>query len=582
MPRDSQGWWSFAPTAEPPDAGAIIRAADAGRGALSRVLREERHRLGTARAASLLREAGVGAALRPVRLFLVTSYQPRAIDDALRLAFAIAGFDLETVTVEGLAEAAGRAREEIGQGRFDGAILSIAATGEAQVVRAVHDETARVAARLAETLQCPVAIIGEADFAGTGDAGAGVFACPAAPVLVDNSPLFDTRFAASLGTIPSQRGADAIADTAAGFAARIMGSAPKLLITDLDDTLWRGVAGETGDLAMHASYAAALAALAARGLVLAAASRNEAEVAREALADLANPVPSGVPRFAALAVDWADKADLVARLLDQLALAAEHTVLIDDDPVNCARVAARFPAMDVRRFADPDGFAVMLLADPLLAAGERPMASETRATHYQRRADVERLRAAETDVAAFLERLETRLTILPLDAASRARAAELARRVNQFVLTAERPNEIELSRRSNSLDFLVRLDDVFGAHGIVGLLLADRDGDAVVIRNLYLSCRALQRRVETAMLAVLSRRAAAAGARWIIGTVDMMERNRPARGLFAEAGFGQEGECWVLDFDSAAEAPGVAAPTGLTIIDGAPGIMTDTSDGEAS
>ncbi|MEC5323542.1 HAD-IIIC family phosphatase [Aurantimonas sp. A3-2-R12] len=582
MPRDSQGWWSFAPTAEPPDAGAIIRAADAGRGALSRVLREERHRLGTARAASLLREAGVGAALRPVRLFLVTSYQPRAIDDALRLAFAIAGFDLETVTVEGLAEAAGRAREEIGQGRFDGAILSIAATGEAQVVRAVHDETARVAASLAEILQCPVAIIGETDAAGTGDAGAGVFACAVAAELADNMPLFDERFAASLGTIPSQSGADAIADTAAGFAARIAGTAPKLLITDLDDTLWRGVAGETGDLALHATYAAALVALAARGLVLAAASRNDPDVAREALADLAHDAPSGVPRLSALAADWADKADLVAALLDQLALAAEHTLLIDDDPVNCARVAARFPAMDVRRFADADGFAAMLLADPLLAAGERPVPSETRAAHYQRRADVERLRAAETDVAAFLERLETRLTILPLDAASRARAAELARRVNQFVLTAERPNEIELSRRSNSLDFLVRLDDVFGAHGIVGLLLADRDGDAFVIRNLYLSCRALQRRVETAMLAVLSRRAAAAGARHIVGTVETMERNRPARGLFAEAGFGQEGNRWVLDLDPAAEAPGVAAPTGLTIVDGARGIMTDTSDGEAS
>jgi|GEM_PF-3325257 len=573
MPRDSQApsWWAFAPAAEPPDAGAIIRAADAGRGALSRILREARHRLGTARAASLLREARVGAALRPVRFFLVTSYQPRAIDDAMRLAFAIAGFELETVAVEGLAEAAGRAREEAGRGRFDGAILSIAATGEAVGSKAVRDEAARVAASLADTLQCPVAIIGETDAGGKGDAGAGVFACAVAAELADNMPLFDTRFAASLGTIPSQNGADAIADTAAGFAARIVGTAPKLLITDLDDTLWTGVAGETGELALHATYAAGLAALAARGLVLAAASRNEAKVAREALADLAHDAPSGVPRFAALAVDWADKADLVADVLDQLGLSAEHTLLIDDDPVNCARVAARFPAMDVRRFADPDGFAAMLLADPLLAAGERPVTSETRAAQYQRRAEVERLRAAEPDAAAFLERLETRLTILPLDAANRPRAAELARRVNQFVLTAERPNEMELSRRSNCLDFLVRLDDVFGGHGIVGLVLADRDGDAVVIRNLYLSCRALQRGVETAMLAVLCRRAAAVGARRLVGTVETMERNRPARGLFAEAGFGQDGDRWVLALDPAAEAPGVARPAGLTIIDGAEG-----------
>ncbi|WP_206453503.1 hypothetical protein [Aurantimonas marina] len=565
MPRDSQApsWWWFAPAAAPPDAAAIREAAEAGRGAMSRCLRAARERLGTARAASLLREAETVAALRPARFFLVTSYQPRAIDDALRLAFAIAGFALETVAVEGLAEARDRARDAAGQGRFDGAILSIAATG----TKTVHDETARVAASLAETLQCPVAIVGETDAAGTGDAGTGVFHCPVAPELADNAPLFDTRFAASLGTIPSERGADAIADTAAGFIAGIAGTAPKLLITDLDDTLWRGVAGENGDLALHATYAAALANLSERGLVIAAASRNEAEVARGALADLAHDAPSGVPRFAALAVDWADKADLVAALLDQLGLAAEHTLLIDDDPVNCARVAARFPAMDVRRFADPDGFAAMLLADPLLAVGERPVPLETRAAHYQRRAEVERLRATETDAAAFLARLETRLTILPLDAASRPRAAELARRVNQFVLTAERPNEMELSRRSSALDFLVRLDDVFGGHGIVGLLLADRADEAVVIRNLYLSCRALQRRVETAMLAVLCRRAAALGARRVGGTVEQMERNRPARGLFAAAGFRQDGGRWVLDLDPADNAAGVAAPDGLTIDD---------------
>lgn len=582
MPTDSHAWWSFAPAAEPPDAAAIVRAVDAGRGALSRVLREARHRLGTARSATLLRDAGVGAALRPMRLFLVTSYQPRAIDDALRLAFAIAGFDLEAVAVEGLAEAAGRAREEAGERRFDGAIFSIATAGEASSSEAVHDETARVAASLADTLQCPVAIVGEAEAVGKGDARAGVFSCPVAPDLADNAPLFDTRFAASLGTIPSQSGADAIADTAAGFAARIAGTAPKLLITDLDDTLWRGVAGETGDLALHVNYAAALSALAARGLVLAAASRNEADAAREVLAELSKQTPAGVPRFSALAVDWADKADLVAQILDETGLAAEHTLFVDDDPVNCARVAAQFPAIDVRRFGDADGFAAMLLADPLLAAGERPGTFETRAALYERRTEVERLRATEPDAAAFLERLETRLTILPLDAASCPRAAELARRVNQFVLTAARPNEMELSRRSSSLDFLVRLDDVFGGHGIVGLVLADRDGDAVVIRNLYLSCRALQRRVETAMLAILSRRAAAMGARRIIGTVATMERNRPARGLFAEAGFYRENDRWALDLDPAAEAPGVAAPTGLTIIDGARGIMTDTSDGEAS
>ena len=92
----SDASWRFVP-APPPDAEALAQAARSGSGALSRSLRDARARLGTARAIKLLQAVDRTSALRPIRVYFAASYQPRVITDALVLAFAIAGLDLELV-----------------------------------------------------------------------------------------------------------------------------------------------------------------------------------------------------------------------------------------------------------------------------------------------------------------------------------------------------------------------------------------------------------------------------------------------------------------------------------------------------
>ncbi|MBB4001897.1 MAG: hypothetical protein V7704_16365 [Aurantimonas endophytica] len=556
----TDAWWRFVP-APPPDEAALTLAARSGRGALSRSLRDARQRLGTGRTMKLLQSVDRTAALRPIRVYFAASYQPRVIADALVLAFAIAGLDLELVAEEGLVPGKGAADTEAG---FDCAVLSVAssiaednASGVAVLAAAGH---------LAADFGCPVGVIpGVAGGSVSTDAlPAGVTVCPVAAGQTGNEPLFDTRFAGTLGTIPSPRGADAIADTAAGFAARIAGRAPKLLVTDLDDTLWSGVLGETPTLTPRPAYGAALAALAERGLVIAAASRNDPVAVDAALADLTGG--NVLPPFASLAVGWEDKPALVAKVLQAVGLAAEHTIFIDDDPVNCASVAARFPDMDVRRFAgDEVAFSAVLLAEPLLAATAPTEAAADRSAFYRRRAAVEEAREQASDDTAFLERLGTRVTVVAITPAGVPRAAELARRVNQFALTGFRPSEMALAGRGSPFDFLVRLDDVFGSHGLVGLMLARRDGDAVAIDNLLLSCRALQRRVEFAMLAVLAERARAAGVSRLVGTVEDLERNAPARGLFASAGWQEDAGRWTLALDPSRQRPAAAWPDGVVL-----------------
>ncbi|WP_210318242.1 HAD-IIIC family phosphatase [Aureimonas endophytica] len=487
--------------------------------------------------------------MRPLKVLLASAFQPRAIEDALRLGFAIEGFSLVLRPVDGLAalEALLGEAEPPALGDLDLALLPLVAP-TAAAMRAASDLAARLAAKsLAPVLLLFVGAEGEAPPLDDPPPGVTVLTV-AVP-----GPATDDRFARTFGLLPSAAAADRLADAAAAEAARLRGMAPKLLVTDLDGTLWAGTLGEdgAGALRLHRPYAAALRRLSDRGIVLAIASRNDPRDLDASFA--AHPDwPLGTRDFAATALGWDDKEVLVAEALRRLGLAAEHMVFVDDDAVNCARVASRFPDADIRHFdaASMEDFAAALADDPRLA-GAVPSGGHERADHYRRRAAVEALRAETPDVGDFLKRLDSRLTLEPLGPALVPRAAELGARVNQFLLTGFRPNAPDLSRRASPFDFMVRLDDVFGAHGLVGLVLAARDGDRVRLDNLFLSCRALGRGVEDAMLRALGDLARQAGAAAIAVRLDDLPRNEPARRWFSRYGdwARREKDSMLLDTD---------------------------------
>ncbi|KAB0681871.1 HAD-IIIC family phosphatase [Aureimonas leprariae] len=363
-------------------------------------------------------------------------------------------------------------------------------------------------------------------------------------------PVIDDRFGSTFGAIPTPEAADRIADLAAARATRILGTAAKLLVTDLDGTLWSGTLAEDGKagIALDTSFAATLKALAADGLLLAVASRNDRRDVERVFAD--NPDwPLTLQGFAEVEASWAEKDALVATVLGELGLSAEHLVFVDDDPVNCAKVATRFPDADVRLIAgDREAFARTLHDDPLLRQGGT--ASGDRVEQYRRREAVERLRSETADVSDFLRRLRSALTVEPLKPSLLPRAAELASRVNQFALNGWRPNGAELAHRASPLDFMVRLDDAFGAHGLVGLVLASVEGRTARMEAFFLSCRALGRGAEAAMLQALGRLAHEAGCTEISGTIEHLPRNEPARAYFSQYLDEANGSSWTIRLDA--------------------------------
>ena len=143
------------------------------------------------------------------------------------------------------------------------------------------------------------------------------------------------------------------------LASLLRSAAPKKgLITDLDDTLWRGLLGEVGADGVswsldrhshaHALYQQMLQALADSGVLLAVASKNDPARVEEAFrrSDLLLKRDSLFP----VEASWGPKSESVGRILRAWNVGADSVVFIDDSPLELAEVQAAHPGIETILF----------------------------------------------------------------------------------------------------------------------------------------------------------------------------------------------------------------------------------------
>jgi FkbH-like protein len=283
----------------------------------------------------------------------------------------------------------------------------------------------------------------------------------------------------------------------------------KVLVLDLDNTLWRGVVGEAGpegvewrgDTGEGRGYRhahRALRALGRTGILLAICSKNnESDV--DALMDRSDfELPRGC--FSARRINWLSKVDNLRSIAEELDLSLDSFVFLDDSDAECAAVRAALP--EVLTVQAPRSSAALCELLGWLSCFDCPKITESdrvRTVEYQRQAQRREARAQFADDSQFLDSLAMVVRVDPPRPAQLARAAQLFERTNQFNTSGLRPSVEALSARlaaDPSSLWLVEYRDRFGDSGVVGALLCRRAARAVVVEGLVLSCRVLGRGVE--------------------------------------------------------------------------------------
>jgi FkbH-like protein len=303
------------------------------------------------------------------------------------------------------------------------------------------------------------------------------------------------------------------ASTVANLLAHLLcPPAPKKgLITDLDDTLWRGILGEVGvhritwDLdhqsSVHGLYQQFLGSLGESGTLIGVASKNHPELVEEALRrqDLILPARSLFP----VEVHWGPKSESVGRILRAWNIGAESVVFVDDSPMELAEVKAAYPEIEVRLFpARDDQLAYKFLEELRDLFGKEVVSEEdTIRQESLRRSTLltESLADPKTDPDLFLKEAEAELTLDDSKDTGDPRALELINKTNQFNLNGKRFTPGRWRGYLEQADaFVLRASykDKFGPLGTIAVLGGRRQSDGVAIELWVMSCRAFSRRIE--------------------------------------------------------------------------------------
>lgn len=335
-----------------------------------------------------------------------------------------------------------------------------------------------------------------------------------------------------------------MADAVAGIAR--VGC--KLVIVDLDDTLWGGRVGDDGWEEIDVSPAgkgrhflrlqAFLKSAQMNGIILAIASKNNLEPVREAF----EKRPELMVRFedfSASEIHWEPKSVSVERILRRLNLSTAGVVFIDDNPVERAEVRARYPDIIIPELPDDPADRVPFLISTGLF--ERRLVTEESAARSKMYADNEKRELAQRNAGSideFLKQLEM-VMVVSSPEKSRDRTLELIQKTNQFNLTTRRYNWAELDEAARvGFSVCYRLKDKFGDNGIISVVAVVKEGkDKARVALWLMSCRVLGRKVEEAILSDIAERAAAQGVAILVGEYIPTAKNSIVSDLYSRLGF---------------------------------------------
>jgi len=337
---------------------------------------------------------------------------------------------------------------------------------------------------------------------------------------------------------------DCVAEAIVMAALGEMLESKKVLVTDLDNVLWAGVIGEDGVDGIacdaqgrgyrHFLYQTMLGKLKREGVLLAAVSRNDEELARAPF--VAGRTSLFADDFVAIVASYMAKSAQIRQLAEQLNLGLNAFVFVDDNPIELTEVENALSGISVLRFPESiDALPAFLRKIAELFPRQAVTAEDAQRTDLYRRrlSSMVPNNSAGADITEFLRGLGMVLTITDRSSGDRTRAVQLINKTNQFNLNGRRftDDEVgELLAHGGRL-LTAELADRTGSHGEILAFLMDRDR---LVRAFVMSCRVFQRHVEFAFLA------------WLAGTqdkplaMDFVEtaRNEPIRQFLRDDAIG--------------------------------------------
>jgi FkbH-like protein len=342
-----------------------------------------------------------------------------------------------------------------------------------------------------------------------------------------------------------------LADEIAQVIRTLRRSPKRVLVCDLDHTLWGGVIGddgidgvELGDTSPRGeafkAFQQYIVSLKERGILLAVASKNDPDVAA-AMIDNHPEMVLRMKDFVSVKANWGPKSESLRAMAAELSLGLDSFVFIDDNPAEIEIVRQFVPEVTGLLLGpDPSEYRALLADSRLFEPQVLTAEDRDRTLLYQQETARVALSGASTDMDSYLQSLQMEATVSSLAAEDVPRTAQLINKSNQFNLTTVRRSEAQVSalvRSPTHLCFTTRLRDRFGDYGLICVVVLRRAEDVLEVDTWLMSCRVLNRQVEELTLNEIMRRAQKRGVGEVHGEYIPTAKNRMVAELYPRLGF---------------------------------------------
>lgn len=328
------------------------------------------------------------------------------------------------------------------------------------------------------------------------------------------------------------------------------GKIKKVLLLDLDNTLWGGIVGEAGCNGVllsedgigkcYRDLQKLLLELKRYGVLLAVCSKNNEEDAKSVFEK--NPMSLlKLNDFVSFKANWETKPDNIKNIAAELNLGLDSFVFIDDSKYEKDIVETSLPEVTVCLVPSrPEEIYTWFINEvvykyfPKLTVTTEDEQKTKQYQNSQKRVAFSK----SVNLDEYLERLDIKLDFQIDNLENSQRVAQLCQKTNQFNLTIKRHTHNDILGFMNDQNWsviAVGYEDRFGKEGIVGAAIIDWKNE--IIDSFLLSCRVIGRNVEYNLIKEIVKIATDRNITQIKGSYIPSQRNQIAENFYESAGF---------------------------------------------
>lgn len=348
-----------------------------------------------------------------------------------------------------------------------------------------------------------------------------------------------------------------------GVRATFMGP-KKVLVLDLDNTIWGGVVGETGPLDVELGETAAGEAyrdfqrlvkeLADLGCLIAVCSKNNPKDAREPF-ELNPNMLLRLGDITAFEASWKPKVAAIRRISTVLELGLDTFVFFDDEPAEREHVRQALPDVEVVDVPDdPADYRQALLHGLWFEAVRTTDEDRLRTKQYRIEGERRQSRSSLETLDDYLCSLDMIGEVDEINENSLERVVQLIGKTNQFNLTTRRHSRdfiVGLLSRPETVGLTLRMRDRFGDYGLVSVIIAVCDdsntSNKLRIDTWIMSCRIIGRTAEQFLFNALLDHSKMLRYSELIGEYVPSKKNAIVADLYDRLGFSKCSESFAGD-----------------------------------